>query len=1125
MADPVADLTGTTVGRFSVRARLGAGGMGEVYRADDTKLKRSVALKRMAPHLRSDARYRQRFLKEAERASRLTDQHIAGLYDVLEEGGETFLVMEYVEGETLRQRLQRPLSIEEFLEIAAQCGEALVAAHARGLVHRDLKPENIMLTPAGQVKVLDFGVAKRLPRPEETAATETFEPSTAGGLSGTPAYMAPETLLEKEADGRADIFSLGVVFYEALTGRHPFLAGSFVATSDRILREAPAPLLELNPRAPAELERIVAKMLAKRPAERYQTAADLLVDLRAVQRGERIELRPSPPAPQPWYRRRVLRVTAALVVLAALVVAWRYWPLPAERVSVVVLPFSNKTGVLQLDEYKLTLTQFLVHSLAGSPNLRVFPYEQLLDIVQPLIDKGEDTSSPQTIQAVASFSNSRFVVVPVVHAIGNTLRVEVEFRDGRTGKTVGSTKAERRLSGSPQETLYSLLDELATEIEGYFKDLGRGVEYEARTAGGRPRTATAALYFNEGQNALARGQYARALEALQKAVQEDRDYALAYAWMGKVYGHLGYDDKARAAAERAEQLITADTPVTDAYFIEANLAERRYDLPAAEQKYLELIRLYPDDAAWHAGLADVYERQGLSAKAVASYEEALRRDPHYIVVHQQLGGVYSRTGKSAEALTHVERALDLYRKLGNREGEAAVLLVLAEVFRQKGEYDRAHQQADASRKLFDELKSEFGRLWATKVTGDIYFSEGNNREARRFYQQVLSGSGELRSNRFVVQSLMNTGVTYLREGDLSRAVEYYERSVDQKWSAHRERALASANLGVLYIEYGPDPERGFQLAQDALETFRTMGDALWEARSTTTLGIYFMNTGRYSESVEHFQQAERLSRSRDFAEGIALANYNLGRCYFFQNDYARALDALEAALNHYREQKDPFGVALAQILLGWTHARLGDRSMAQALLKEGIQVSQQKGYGELLPDAYTAVGELHRESGDAERARQSFRKGSELWKEPSVSESSIEARSYFGLMEAERGDRERGLSLCRQAAERARRLQHLHTLARTLINLAQVHVLRKEYARAIEDLDEVPVAGERTAGLELRARAFYLRGRALEGMGRSQEAKAAFSKAREAIRSLHLSLAAAHRESFAARKDIQPLFP
>ena len=215
------DLAGRVVGRFAVRARLGTGGMGEVYLAEDTKLKRRVALKRVPPKLRSDEQYRQRLLKEAERASALDHEHIAAVYDVLEADGDTFLVMEYVEGITLRERIRKPFSVDECLSVAAQCAEALAAAHEKGVVHHDVKPENIMLTPRGRVKILDFGVARHLPGSETSAASES---TGAGTFRGTPGYMAPEALLAKEPDARTDIFSLGIVLYEALAGRHPFLS-------------------------------------------------------------------------------------------------------------------------------------------------------------------------------------------------------------------------------------------------------------------------------------------------------------------------------------------------------------------------------------------------------------------------------------------------------------------------------------------------------------------------------------------------------------------------------------------------------------------------------------------------------------------------------------------------------------------------------------------------------------------------------------------------------------------------------------------------------------------------------------------------------------------------------------
>jgi serine/threonine-protein kinase len=228
-----------------------------------------VALKRLASQLRSNPRSHVRFLREAQRASALNHPHIAAVYDVREEKGETFLVFEYVEGVTLRQRLKEPVSLEEALRIVTQCAEALEAAHAKGIAHHDIKPENIMLTTSGAVKVLDFGVAKGFSVPDQNAPTQTFEPHS---ISRTPAYMAPEVLLEKEADGRADIFSLGVVLYEMLARRHPFLAGSLMGTSSRILKEDPPPVTQLNPQIPPALGRVVERMLAKDPVRRYASA-------------------------------------------------------------------------------------------------------------------------------------------------------------------------------------------------------------------------------------------------------------------------------------------------------------------------------------------------------------------------------------------------------------------------------------------------------------------------------------------------------------------------------------------------------------------------------------------------------------------------------------------------------------------------------------------------------------------------------------------------------------------------------------------------------------------------------------------------------------------------------------
>src|SRR6202167_229792 len=320
-----AKLSGTIEGRFVIRNLLGAGGMGEVYRAEDTRLKRMVALKRIAPGIRKNESNRRRLWQEAGCASRLNDSHIAGVFDIFESGEDSFLVIEYVEGQTLRGRLTQPLSVAEFLGIAEQCASALAAAHKGGVQHRDIKPENLMLTPAGELKVLDFGLARTLLREDGT----TLETAEGAKFVGTFAYMAPEALQEKVTDARADIFSLGVVFYEALGRRHPFKVrgAGFLETYERILNSEPAPLRQLNAEVPAELERIVTKMLAKDPADAHASAADLATDLRMLRRTPATAVLPERPAPSKWILRTAVGIPTVVVVVVLATLA----AIPAAR--------------------------------------------------------------------------------------------------------------------------------------------------------------------------------------------------------------------------------------------------------------------------------------------------------------------------------------------------------------------------------------------------------------------------------------------------------------------------------------------------------------------------------------------------------------------------------------------------------------------------------------------------------------------------------------------------------------------------------------------------------------------------------------------------------------------------
>lgn len=1117
------ELAGTTVGRYLVQERLGAGGMGEVYRAEDPMLKRPVAIKRLGARLRDDPHYRRRFLSEAKRVSALTCGGIAGIYDVLEEGDQIFLVMEYVEGATLRRRLRDPVSLPEFYRIAEQCLEALAAAHEKGITHRDIKPENIMLTPAGEVKILDFGLAHRQPLSDETLNSSELTSHTPN-LAGTPGYIAPEQLLGTEPGPRTDLFSLGIVFFEMLHHRHPFLSRHLVVAPGMILNEEAVPTGPDH--VPPALDALVKHMLATDPDARLTSAREALAQLHAIEQGATQPVLPAGITIR--LRMRILQVAAP--VLVAVLVVGVVWKLreprvPPPRIRVAVLPFSNQTGNADLDRFRMTLTQMLVLDLSGSPNVQVLPYERLLELTRGFAEEQKDMYQPQAIQTVANFASSRYVVVPSMFSAGSMLSLTAEFRDARSGETVAAVKVERSLSGSPEQTFYSMQDDLASRIQDYFKSAGPGQSYEARAPAVRPRSVSAAYSYTEGRTALAQGNYGRAVSSLQRAVQEDPEFALAYARMGQAYAALGYDDQARPLLERASQLIRPETPVVDALFIQAGQAEATYDYPSAEQKYNELIRLHPDDPENYRGLADTQRLQGRYAPAIASYQHALQFDPNYVVVHQWIGRLYARTGNFAKALEHGEKALNLCRAIGNREGEAETLLNLGEIYRLKGDQSQAWDTGQEALRLAHSLGYESSILAAQKFLGDVLYSQGKLDEALRQYLAVIQSSSDLRNNRLQATALMNIGVVYSYQGDQARAVEFYEKSLAQgrrhgeyrDWRSLEDRSHTLTNLGGILIEYGPDPGHGAQYVREALALSESMGELRWQVNNRRNLALYSLNTGHFQQANQAIEQLQAGAQQPADVQ----TSYLQARAFFFENRYEQARRAADVALSRARETNNPYRAAQTQVLAGWTYLRLGDPSRARALLEEGLQAARKNNYGDLLPDAYAALGELSLELGERSRAHTYFQQGAALAKGLYVSESAIEARSNLGLLLAGEGDYERGLAECRAALEQARRLQHRHTIARATINLAQVQLLRHEPGAALEVLDQLLATKDADLGREWQARASFLQAEALANLGRKEQAGAARLRARDALLQLQRELDSAHRQSFSMRRDIR----
>ena len=653
------DLTGKTVGRFVISARLGAGGMGEVYCADDTRLKRRVALKRIAPRLQADEGYRQRFLREAQYASGLTNQHVAGVYDVLETDGEVFLVMEYVEGQTLRRRLAQPLGFPEFLGIAEQCAAALSAAHERGIVHRDIKPENIMLTPAGQVKILDFGVAKQVPNPDDAATLETLSGGSSS-FAGTPSYMAPEVLLEKQPDQRADIFSLGVVFYEALTGRPPFRGGNFLETCDSVLHRVPAPVAQLNPKVPAELDRIVTKMLAKDPAERYATAADLLVDLRTFERAGAYPATPLPRAlpgkargdGSRLGRRWVLPATLALLLVAVigflLPNVWRWpfrrssGPVLAGPKNLAVLPFQAIGGQPENQAYSDGITETLtthLTQLTATHALQVVPAREVR------------TRRVSSAEAARKELGVSLVLEGTFDRSGNVVRVNYALVDTGTLRQLRAATITADASNP-----FAVQDRVAESTVGLLELELKPQERQALETHGT-QVAGAYEFYLQGRGYLQNydkpENVENAVNVLGRALNLDPNYALAHAGLGEAFWkkyevrkESQWIDAARKACERARAL---NSKLAAAHICLGTVEDGTGHSEKAVSEFQRALETEPTSDDAYRGLGAAFEHLGQLAQAERTYRQAIELRPHYWAGYNWLGAFYFNQARYTEA--------------------------------------------------------------------------------------------------------------------------------------------------------------------------------------------------------------------------------------------------------------------------------------------------------------------------------------------------------------------------------------------------------------------------------------------------------------------------------------------
>jgi serine/threonine protein kinase/Flp pilus assembly protein TadD len=784
---------GEKIGHYKVQSSIGAGGMGEIYRASDTRLRRDVAIKILPESLMKDASAIERFMREAYAASALNHPNILTIFDIGEHEKTHFIATEFVEGETLRQRMQSAkFRLAEILDIAIQIAGALVAAHTAGIIHRDIKPENVMIRRDGYVKVLDFGIAKlsenESPEIDANAATLVQSITAKGMILGTAFYMSPEQARGLRVDARSDVFSLGAVIYEMTARKLPFSGATIADIIASILKSEPAPLSEIVKNLPPEFERIVAKALNKKRAERYQTMKDFAEDLKQIR--QRLA-----------FQTELERIHVSNDVFAA---SGEIFPLenatqllpkstfPPQRKtrtrkaidSLAVLPLVNSRSDAETEYLADGITEGIINSLSKLPKLRVVPRSTVFRY------KGQQTDTQQ----IGNELGVRAVFAGRVLQIGESLIVNAELVDIANEAQIWGEQYRREMTD-----IFTLLDEITEDISEKLK-LKLSGEDKKQLSKRYTENSEAYQFYLKGRYFVTSKRteewIKKGIEYFQKAIDLDPNYALAYSGIAEAYGFLASSTggwsprnaypKAEAAAMKALEL---DDSLGEAH---CSLGFSRllydWDFADAERQFKRAIELSPNYPNSHDGYGFYLKAVGRHSEAIEKCRQAQKLDPLSPFAHVSLGYAYYFARDYEKAIDECRKALEMDKNstFAHRNLGLAYL--------QQGKLEKAIEA------LSNAVKFSQGGLAFESYLGFAYAVAGKKTEAL----EVLASLEDLDKERYV--PAYNFAIIHAGLGDFDKSFEWFEQ-------ARKER---SGFLPFLKVEPVVDCLRADSRFQDLL---------------------------------------------------------------------------------------------------------------------------------------------------------------------------------------------------------------------------------------------------------------------------------------------------------------------
>jgi eukaryotic-like serine/threonine-protein kinase len=940
--------------RYRIVRFIAQGGMGEVYEAEDRELGERVALKTVRPEVAGQEGALERFKREVQLARKVTHPNVCRLFDLGVHrfggpDGETievrYLTMELLEGETLAQRLKRVgrMSPAEALPIVRQVAAALGTAHDAGIVHRDFKSSNVMLVSGREGEravVTDFGLAHGI---ADGASLEASLTATGSSL-GTPAYMAPEQVAGKRAGPGADIYALGVVIYEMVTGLWPFTGGTPMSIAVKRLTEKPPPprlvVADLDP----AWEAAILRCLQKEPADRFAAATDVVDALegKAVSPSRRTR------------RLRVAALAAAATVLVALAVLagmllrdrWRTGAPPGgtARRPVAVLGFRN-LGRPDAAWLSTAVSEMLRTELAAGEKVRTIPGENVARMKVELALADADSLARDTLARVRSNLGADIVVLGSYLSLGpgGRLRLDARIQDTASGEILASAAEE-----ATEEEVFGLVSRVGERLREALALGEMTAEQAGAVRASMPRDPQAARLFAEGLARLRLSDALAARERLEKAVAAEPGHALSRAALARAWRALGYDQKAREEAARALELAK-DLSRDDRLRVEAFYRQASGEWDKAVEIRRSLALFYPESVDDGLGLAATLTEAGRGQDALVEIE-ALRKLPAPASDDPRIDLAEAEAAKALTDFTRQQRAAaraaTKAQALGARLLYAqARLLEGTALVDQGAAFDAARASLDEARRIFEEAGDRAGVARAANMIAiGFQAKKGDRPGARRAFEEALSVYREIGDQRGIVRQLGNLGNVEADEGKAEAARELFQEALDISRDIGDRSATARMlnNVGTLLWQKN-DLEGARRAFEEAARTYESLGESRSVAAALSNLGEVLHRQGQLDLARRRFEAALEICRKLAIPEDTALTLVPFGRLLADRGDLAGARKLLEEALRIDRGLEDGEGTAEALGALASVAERAGDKDGARRLRSEAAAATKPAG--------------------------------------------------------------------------------------------------------------------------------------------------------------------------------------